>query len=194
MRSAVLLAICLLAGCATTRTPAPHAVSTSGTAVRVPAGPPGGIRRTLVDRRPATGLPGWETRLYLIEYAPGAAAPLHMHPAVGVGFVLDGVFESAFGDEPIVQVRAGQGFVDQAGVTHRVFRNPSPDHALRFVVAYTLRDGDPPFHLEPDSAGRVDPTSSPSTSSSSGTAQRPSRASLYAVRQAVIEGSTRAHR
>jgi quercetin dioxygenase-like cupin family protein len=113
----------------------------------------GGIRRTLIDRRPATDLPGWETRLYLIEYPPGVAAPIHVHPAVGVGYVLEGRFESAFGAEPVVEVRAGHGFVDQAGVTHRVFRNASPDQGLRFVVAYTLRVGEEPLHLVDGPAG-----------------------------------------
>jgi mannose-6-phosphate isomerase-like protein (cupin superfamily) len=77
-----------------------------------------------------------------------------VHPAVGIGFVLEGRFESAFGDEPITPVRAGQGFVDQAGVTHRVFRNPSADHELRFVVAYTLQVGDEPLRLGPATASR----------------------------------------
>ncbi|HEX4419052.1 MAG TPA: cupin domain-containing protein [Kofleriaceae bacterium] len=110
---------------------------------------PGAIRRSLIARRPATGLAGWETRLYLIEYPPGASAPPHTHPAVGVGLVLDGRFESAFGDEPTVQVEAGQGFVDQADTPHRVFRNLSPDHPLRFVIAYTLRAQDEPLHVLP---------------------------------------------
>lgn len=120
----------------------------------------GGIRRRLIDRRPATDLPGWETRLYLVEYPPGAAAPVHVHPAVGVGYVLEGRFESAFDAEPVVEVRSGQGFVDQAGVTHRVFRNASPDQALRFVVAYTLRTGEEPFHLV-DGPGAVPSSPAP---------------------------------
>lgn len=111
---------------------------------------PEGIRRTLIDRRPATDLAGWETRLYLIEFAPGAAAPLHTHPAVGIGFVLEGRFASAFGDEPVVETQAGQAFVDQAVLPHRVFRNPSTDRPLRFIVAYTLRSGDEPLHLLPE--------------------------------------------
>lgn len=130
-----------LAACHADHPREPVNTSGSGTAAA------GGIRRTLIDRRPATDLPGWETRLYLIEYPPGMAAPLHVHPAVGVGYVLEGRFESAFGTEPVVEVRAGQGFVDQAGVTHRVFRNADPGHALRFVVAYTLRAGEEPLHL-----------------------------------------------
>ncbi len=131
-----------LAACHEVRPREPVSASGPGTGADVR-----GIRRTLIDRRPATDLPGWETRLYLIEYPPGTAAPVHIHPAVGVGYVLEGRFESAFGAEPVVEVRAGQGFVDQAGVTHRVFRNASPDHALRFVVAYTLRAGEEPLHL-----------------------------------------------
>ena len=105
--------------------------------------------RTQIERRPIADLPGWETSLYLIEYAPGEVAPVHTHATVGVGLVLEGRFESAFGDEPVVEVVAGQGFVDQANVSHRLFRNPSADQPLRFVVAYTLRAGDPPLHVTP---------------------------------------------
>src|ERR1041384_2570607 len=81
----------------------------------------GEIRRTLVASHPATELPGWETQLYLIEYGPAASAPVHIHPVVGVGRVLEGSFVSAFGDEQLVEVHAGQGFVDQAAVPHRIF-------------------------------------------------------------------------
>jgi mannose-6-phosphate isomerase-like protein (cupin superfamily) len=100
-------------------------------------------------------LPGWETRLYLIEYGPGAVAPLHVHPAVGVGLVLDGTFESAFGDDQAVQVHAGQGFVDPAGVPHRVFRNFGSDHGLRFVIAYTIRTGEEIFYPGASLAARA---------------------------------------
>lgn len=114
-----------------------------------PAAAGAGVKRTLIERRPIADLPGWETGLYLIEYPPGAVAPVHTHPAIGVGLVLEGRFESAFGDEPVVEVHAGQGFVDQANVPHRLFRNPSADQSLRFVVAYTLRTGEPPLQLVP---------------------------------------------
>jgi quercetin dioxygenase-like cupin family protein len=108
-----------------------------------------GIRRTLVGQHPVVGLPGWETRVYLIEYPPGAAAPPHVHPAAGIGYVIEGRFVSAFGAEAEVEVGAGRGFVDQAGAVHRVFRNPDREHGLRFLVAYTLREGDPPLRPAP---------------------------------------------
>ncbi len=100
----------------------------------------------MVESQPATGLPGWETRLYLIEYGPGAVAPLHVHPVVGVGQVLEGSFASAFGDEPMTEVHAGQGFVDPAGVPHRAFRNLSADRPLRFLIAYTIHPNEPTFY------------------------------------------------
>jgi quercetin dioxygenase-like cupin family protein len=100
-----------------------------------------GVRRTLLDRAPAHE-PGWETRLYLIEYPPLIAAPLHDHPAIGIGFVIEGEFESAFGDGPTTTVKAGQSFVDQADVPHRLFRNTSADRTLRMLVAYTIRQAD----------------------------------------------------
>lgn len=132
----------LAIGCAARQVPAaargPAAVATSD------KGPP--ITRTLVGRVPAHA-PGWETRLYVITYAPGAVAPLHVHPAKGVGWVIEGELESAFGDQPVLRVQAGGAFVDEAEVVHRVFRNPSHEHVLRFAIAYTLRTDEENFRL-----------------------------------------------
>jgi quercetin dioxygenase-like cupin family protein len=35
-------------------------------------------------------MPGWEMRLFLITYPPGADASNHSHPVVGIGLVLEG--------------------------------------------------------------------------------------------------------
>jgi quercetin dioxygenase-like cupin family protein len=113
------------------------------------------IRRTLLESRSAVGLPGWETRLYLVEYGPGAVATLHIHPAVGIGFVLEGSFESAFGNDPPVTVHAGEGFVDSAGTPHRLFRNLSANSELRFVIAYTIRAGEEMFYPGADLPGHA---------------------------------------
>ena len=107
-----------------------------------------GIRRTIIGRAPAHEA-GWETRLYLIEYPPGAAAPPHVHPVVGVGWVIEGEFESGFGDDAVTTVRAGQSFTDPGGIPHRLFRNTSTEHSLRFVIAYTIRIGEENFHPYP---------------------------------------------
>lgn len=137
----LLCALALPLGCQKAPgAPAPGAPS----AAPVASVSPLSIRRTIVGRTPAHE-PGWETRLYLIEYPPGAAAPLHAHPVVGVGWVVEGEFESAFGDDPVTRVRAGQSFTDPADVPHRIFRNTSSERWLRFVIAYTIRVEDENF-------------------------------------------------
>jgi len=92
-------------------------------------------------------MPGWETRLYLIEYPPGVVAPRHAHPFVGIGYVLEGRFESAFEGETPTIVESGRSFVDKAEVVHVLFRNPDPVHPLRFLIAYTIRKGEPQMHV-----------------------------------------------
>ena len=101
------------------------------------------ISRTLLASTPVEGLPGWETRLYLVEYAPGADSSGHHHPVTGVGYVLQGTILSAFGDDKPIIIRAGEGFVDAAHQIHTIARNASETEPLRFVVAYTVRQGEP---------------------------------------------------
>jgi quercetin dioxygenase-like cupin family protein len=124
--------------------PAPATGTPATAAVTGPA--PREIRRTLLSEQPIADLPGWDTRLYLIEYPPGAAAPPHVHPAVGVGYVLTGRFESAFEGEPPIVVEEGQSFVDAANVVHTLFRNPDSERPLRFLIAYTMRRGEQAVH------------------------------------------------
>jgi len=105
------------------------------------------IQRRLLATRPADNAPGQDTQLWLIEYPPGAEAPPHRHPVVGVGYVVEGAFESAFAGEPLVRVQAGESFVDPARVEHRVFRNAHADRPLKFVVAYTIDKATPVVQL-----------------------------------------------
>jgi quercetin dioxygenase-like cupin family protein len=100
------------------------------------------VTRELLQSSPATGIPGWEVRLFLITYPPGADASNHSHPVVGVGFVLAGSMVSAFDNDREETFIAGQSFTDRAGY-HRVSRNGSNEEPLRFLIAYTVRTGEP---------------------------------------------------
>ena len=89
------------------------------------------------------GLPRWETRLYLIQYSPGADGSGHHHPVVGLGYMLRGTILSAFGDDKAVAIHEGQSFVDAAHQVHTISRNASETEPLRFVIAYTIKQGQP---------------------------------------------------
>jgi len=117
-------------GCTGETLSATHVVTTAAT--------PSSISRTLLLRQDLPNLPGWETRLYLIEYPPGVAAPLHHHPVEGLGYVVSGSFESAFQGEAPVSVHAGQSFVERALVPHTLFRNADATRPLKFVMAFVV--------------------------------------------------------
>ena len=146
--SGLLGAACLLLNACGARTsPSPIAAGSNGCvpsprAAREPQ-TAHGISRTLLDRSDLPELSGWETRMYLIEYAPGVAAPLHHHPVAGVGYVLSGRFESTFEGGETVEVHEGQSFRDLAKLSHVAFKNTDPSKPLRFVISYVVRKGEP---------------------------------------------------
>lgn len=101
-----------------------------------------GIKRTLLQTSPIADVPGWETRLFFVEYPPGADASGHSHPVVGLGYVLEGSVVSAFDDASPETFTAGQSFMDAASF-HRISRNGSDTEPLRFLIAYAVKTGEP---------------------------------------------------
>jgi quercetin dioxygenase-like cupin family protein len=100
------------------------------------------VSRELLQTSPLEGIPGWEMRLFLITYPPGADASKHSHPVIGMGLVLEGKIVSAFDNDPEEIFSAGQSFIDRASF-HRVSRNGSQTEPLKFLIAYTVREGEP---------------------------------------------------
>jgi quercetin dioxygenase-like cupin family protein len=99
-----------------------------------------GVTRKTLER---LQLPGDQRELVVAEvtYPPGGVAPLHRHPVGGVIFIVEGVVESACGDEAPRQYRAGETLQDRADVPHTLFRNCDPERPLRFLTIYALEPG-----------------------------------------------------
>jgi quercetin dioxygenase-like cupin family protein len=57
--------------------------------------------------------------------------------------MLRGTILSAFGDEQPIAIRDGKSFVDAAHQIHTVSRNASKTEPLHFVIAYTVKQGEP---------------------------------------------------
>lgn len=114
------------------------------TARAIPTGAVTEIKRTLLTQRTLDDQPGLESRIYLIEFPPGAVAKLHRHSAQCVGYVLEGSFESAFGDDQPTIKHAGEAFVDLANKPHH-FKNGDTARPLRFIVAGTFHMDEPLF-------------------------------------------------
>jgi quercetin dioxygenase-like cupin family protein len=100
------------------------------------------VTRELLECSQVRDMPGWETRLFLITYPPGADGSGHSHPVVGLGYVLQGTMVTAFDDESEEIITAGRSFQDKASF-HRVSKNGSQTEPMRFLIAYTVRTGQP---------------------------------------------------
>ena len=136
VRQLVALALLSAAGCA-------HVTASEPGSQDIAAKAHEPISRTLLRQMDIPALPGWETRVYLIEYGPGVVAPLHHHPVDGIGYVIRGSFESAFENPAPTVVRQGESFTDPALTPHTLFRNADAAEPLSFVMIYTVQKDAP---------------------------------------------------
>ena len=82
------------------------------------------IERVEIQRSevPGTDL---EMRVLLVTYPPGAAAPVHHHPVVGINYILEGTAETAFDNDPPRTYKAGESFQDLAIRPHTILDRKS---------------------------------------------------------------------
>ena len=99
-----------------------------------------GVTRKELER---LSIPGDHRELVVAEvtYPPGAAAPSHRHPIGGIVYIIEGIAESAYGNDKPHQYRAGETLQDRADVPHTFFRNIDPERPLRFLTIYLIEPG-----------------------------------------------------
>jgi quercetin dioxygenase-like cupin family protein len=102
----------------------------------------GGISRKLVGHNDVPGT-DMEMRTYLITYPPGAAAPPHHHPVVGLGYIVKGKAESKYQGHAAKIISENESFEDLAVIPHEVFKNLNADQSLVFVISYVAKKGAP---------------------------------------------------
>jgi len=98
------------------------------------------ITRKVVERYAIPGTPN-ELEMILIEYQPGAAAPPHLHPVVGLNYIVEGTAESQYEGGALKTFHAGDSYQDPANKKHLIFRNASQTEPLKFLVACKIRRG-----------------------------------------------------
>jgi quercetin dioxygenase-like cupin family protein len=95
---------------------------------------PEGVRVTPVMAQDLSDLPGKEGLMITVDYAPGAADPVHRHLAHAFVYVLEGsiVMQVKGGKE--VTLTAGQSFYEGPKDIHTVGRNASSTQPAKFLV------------------------------------------------------------
>jgi len=104
---------------------------------------PATATRTELIRRDIPEAPGHEAIMFLLSLPPGGAAPAHKHPGIGVGYVLEGVYESQYEGEELKTFTAGDAICDLAQTPHLIARNGSATESLRFIMTFIVKKGQP---------------------------------------------------
>ena len=95
---------------------------------------PQGVSVTPLISKDLSDLPGKEGLMITVDYAPGAADPVHRHRAHGFIYVLEGsiVMQVKGGKE--VTLAPGQTFYEGPHDIHTVGRNASSTQPAKFLV------------------------------------------------------------
>jgi quercetin dioxygenase-like cupin family protein len=94
---------------------------------------------TEVVQEPLPELPGKEVLVLTVDYAPGAADPVHRHNADAIVYVLSGSVVMGVAGGPEVTLGPGQTFHERPHDLHTVGRNASREKPARFLV-FLLKD------------------------------------------------------
>ena len=111
-------------------------------ATLVHAAPPEPVVKTLMNQA-LSDAPGKEVMMLAVDYAPGAADPVHRHDAHGFVYVLEGTIVMGVEGGKEKTLRAGETFYEGPRDVHTVGRNASKTKPARFVV-FLLKDKDKP--------------------------------------------------
>ncbi|MFS2020830.1 cupin domain-containing protein [Massilia sp. CT11-108] len=106
------------------------------------AAPPEPVVKTLMNQA-LSDAPGKEVMMLTVDYAPGAADPVHRHDAHGFVYVLEGTIVMGVEGGKEKTLRAGETFYEGPRDVHTVGRNASKTKPARFVV-FLLKDKDKP--------------------------------------------------
>ena len=101
------------------------------------------IKRTVLQSLPLPEFPGWESRLVMLDYPPGVAAPLHNHPVAATGYVVEGDVISQWEGGEVEKYSAGDSFVDLGQTMHLRSENASQSKGLKMLMSYVIKIGEP---------------------------------------------------
>jgi quercetin dioxygenase-like cupin family protein len=92
-------------------------------------------------------IPGKSLIAVVVDYAPGAASPSHLHAksAFIYAYVISGSIESQVNDGPTQILHAGESFYEPPGARHTVSRNASKTEPAKLLAVFVVDTGDKPL-------------------------------------------------
>lgn len=87
--------------------------------------------------------PGKEATMFLVEYPPGGADPVHRHDAYAFVYVLEGSVVMGVKGGKELTLTPGQTFQERPNDVHTVGRNASKTQPAKFLVVMLKKEGAP---------------------------------------------------
>lgn len=100
-----------------------------------------GVVVTPLMTKEMANIPGKEVLMMTVEYAPGAADPVHRHDAHGFIYVLEGSIVMGVKGGKEVTLMPGQTFHEGPDDIHTVGRNASKTKPAKFLVMLVKNKG-----------------------------------------------------
>ncbi|WP_347989090.1 cupin domain-containing protein [Methylomonas sp. AM2-LC] len=98
------------------------------------------VSRKIIERTDIAGSDE-ELRLMLVEFPPGYESSAHIHPVIGLNYIIDGSVESQYEGEDLKTFHSGESYQDLDNKKHLIFRNISKTDTLRFIIACKITKG-----------------------------------------------------
>lgn len=92
------------------------------------------VRVTDLMTKVLANVPGKETTMLIVDYAPGAADPVHRHNASAFVYVLEGSIVMQMKGDKEVTLHPGETFYEDPNGIHLVGRNASNTKPAKFLV------------------------------------------------------------
>lgn len=94
--------------------------------------------------QPIPNIPGKSLIALVVDYAPGAASPSHVHAksAFIYAYVVSGSVESKVNDGAKRIYRSGESFYETPGSTHSVSRNASKTKPAKLLAVFVVDTDD----------------------------------------------------
>jgi quercetin dioxygenase-like cupin family protein len=117
-------------------------LATAAAALPARAAAPEPVVTTLMSKA-LSDAPGKEVLMLTVDYAPGAADPVHRHDAHGFIYVLEGTIVMGVEGGKEKTLHAGETFYEGPRDVHTVGRNASSTKPARFLVFLFKDKGKP---------------------------------------------------
>lgn len=100
-----------------------------------------GIARQLLAAEALANAPGYRLTAVTVELPPGEIAAPHKHEAFAFVYVIEGRVRSQLDDQPALDYRTGDTWIEPPGAVHSLTQNLSSSETAKLLAIFVSKEG-----------------------------------------------------